>query len=47
MSFNTNCRGEHSIANEKVSKLEDYFSPFRENIIGKNQEFESQYGIKE
>jgi selenocysteine lyase/cysteine desulfurase len=26
--------------------LEDYFSPFRENIIGKDQEFESQYGIK-
>lgn len=26
--------------------MEDYFSPFRENIIGKDQEFEPQYGIK-
>lgn len=46
MSLNTNCIEESFDLSKKSSKLEDYFSPFRENIIGKNQEFESPYGIK-
>ena len=31
---------------KRVSNLEAYFKPFREEIIGINQEFESPYGIK-
>jgi hypothetical protein len=46
MNFNTSCIRESSIPNKKSFKLEDYFSSFRENIIGKDQEFESPYGIK-
>ncbi|WP_281296945.1 aminotransferase class V-fold PLP-dependent enzyme [Flavobacterium limnophilum] len=46
MSLNTNCIEESFDLSKKSSKLEDYFSPFRENIIGKDQEFESPYGIK-
>ena len=29
-----------------TSSLEQYFAPFRNNIIGIDQEFESPYGIK-
>src|SRR5882724_3594421 len=29
-----------------VSSLEDYFSPFRQNIIGREQFFESPFGRK-
>ena len=34
------------ITNSKPMNLETYFKPFRENIIGVNQEFESPYGKK-
>ncbi|HVO74103.1 MAG TPA: aminotransferase class V-fold PLP-dependent enzyme [Ignavibacteriaceae bacterium] len=30
----------------KITALEEYFKPFRENIIGYNQTFQSPYGIK-
>ena len=32
--------------NIEVSKLEEYFKPFRNNIVGIDQEFESPYGTK-
>ena len=32
--------------NIEVSKLEAYFKPFRNNIVGIDQEFESPYGMK-
>ncbi len=32
--------------NIKDSKLEQYFKPFRDNIVGIDQEFESPYGIQ-
>ena len=31
---------------QNSNSLEQYFAPFRNNIIGINQEFESPYGIK-
>ena len=34
------------ITNSKPMNLETYFKPFRENIIGVNQEFQSPYGKK-
>ena len=35
-----------NIQNTKDSKLEQYFKPFRENIVGIDLEFESPYGTK-
>jgi selenocysteine lyase/cysteine desulfurase len=35
-----------NVTSPKVSKLEAYFKPFRENIVGIDLEFESPYGTK-
>ncbi len=31
---------------DKIAALEEYFKPFRENIVGYNQTFQSPYGLK-
>jgi selenocysteine lyase/cysteine desulfurase len=46
MSIKNNFEATTSDSNEKPSNLEQYFAPFRENIVGLNQTFESPYGIK-